>query len=258
MAAQFTLLRINTQGDVPMDFVNVDAPDHSLYEHLREVGNWGEHGEVGTNNYAFYTADGRRMKYEVYFAGNGLNEKQQPNHRANAMAIYGMYHKNGTPDEKCRQFQLKEEWGCRFFVGDIIIRIKKNQPLPDVSVFGDNPLSYIMALRSERCRETPTRQYQNKYADWAERCNPHRQKTEWPGGMMTAAMLEARGYEDSDYSFFIKEGQYFTEEFKDTLNDWAKEAAYPSPGFTMSEQGLVEMPCQKIFRIEEGEKFTDL
>ena len=258
MAAQFTLLRINTQGDVPMDFVNVDAPDHTLYEHLREVANWGEHGEVASHNYAFYTTDGRRMKYEVYFAGSGLLEKQQPNHRANAMAIYGMYHKNGTPDEKCRQFQLKQEWGCRFFVGDIIIRIKKNQPLPDVSVFGTNPLSYIMTLRSEHHRRTPTRQYQRKYEDWEDRCNPHRKKESLGAGIFTAEDFANRGYEEGNYSFFIPSGPYFTEEFKDTLNEWAKEASYPPPGFTFTGGAFYAMTAQKIFNIPEGQNLTDL
>ena len=114
-----------------------------------------------------------------------------------------------------------------------------------------------MALRSERCRKDPTRQYQRKYDDWEDRCNPHRQKESLGAGIFLAEDFENRGYEDSDYSFFCSEGPYFTEEFKDTLNDWAKEAAYPSPGFTISEQGLVEMPGQKIFNIPEGQNLTD-
>ena len=255
-APQFTLLRINTSGDVPVDFVNVDAPDHSLYEHLREVGHW--EGEVSVQNYAFYDAQGKRKKYEVYFAGNGLGEEQQPNHRANAMAIAGMYHKNGTPDENCRQMQLKQEWGCRFFVGDIIIRIKKNQTLPDLTIFGDNPLSYIMSFRAPQFREEPTPQYKRKFPDWEDRCNPHKKKTQMPSGRVSLQMFEDRGYEEGNYSFFCPSGSYCTEEFKDTLNEWAREAAYPPLGWTISAEGIVPLGEQKIFNLLDGRNMTDL
>tara|TARA_R110000764_G_scaffold9073_1_gene29570 strand:+ start:83 stop:298 length:216 start_codon:yes stop_codon:yes gene_type:complete len=71
-------------------------------------------------------------------------------------------------------------------------------------------------------------------------------------------MFEDRGYEEGNYSFFCPSGSYCTEEFKDTLNEWARTAAYPPLGWTISAEGIVPLGEQKIFNLADGRNMTDL
>jgi len=216
----YTLLRIPVSGDVPCEFVNfqADAPEDRLYAHLREVCGWTGDGVssagawVSFNNYKFYDINGKHKSYEVYFCGEGLDLKLQPNHRANAMAGAGMYLPSGSPDEKARQFQLKQAWGCNWFVGDIVIRIKKGQALPDASIYGDNPFKWMLERATPigaTILANPTAQYKSKHTDWFARANLMMYLTDAGTGTQ---------YQRGDYKFHCPDSM--TAEFRDTLFGW--------------------------------------
>ena len=214
----FTILHIPTSGDVPCEFKNVQDDDHNLYDFLRKQSDWQVEGVstcgawVSYHNYKFHSVDGRHLNYEVYFCGEALDLNLQPNHRATAMASMGMYGKNGNPDEKSRQYELKNAWGCNFFYGDIFIRIKKNQPLPDATIYGENPLAFMVAHATEMGREFApvTKAWKRKHQDWFPRANL---------GMMKP--MGQTQWERHDYKFFGQKN--VTQEFKDTLLGWMEE-----------------------------------
>lgn len=216
----YTLIRIPTQGQVPCEFLNfqADEPEDKLYDHLRRECGWTGDGVssagawVSYNNYKFYDINGKHKSYEVYFCGEGLDLNLQPNHRANAMAGAGMYLPSGSPDENSRQFQLKQAWGCNWFVGDIVIRIKKGQVLPDCAIYGENPFKWMLERATPIGPTTlvePTAQYKSKHTDWFPRANLLHHLT--GSGIGTE-------YQRCDYKFHTPVG--LTREYADTLIEW--------------------------------------
>lgn len=213
----YTLIRIPTQGQVPCEFINfqADQPEDKLYEHLRSECGWGKHGWVSHNNYKFYDINGKHKSYEVYFCGEGLDLNLQPNHKANAMAGVGMYLPSGSPDEKARQFHLKQAWGCNWFVGDIVIRIKQGQVLPDCAIYGENPFQWMLTRATPigtTILANPSAQYKAKHTDWFARANLMLQLTDAGTGTE---------YKRSDYKFHTPVG--LTREYADTLLEWMED-----------------------------------
>lgn len=212
---EYTFLRVNHSGEIPCDMIRIVDDDHDLglYDQIRQHAHF--RGEVGYHTYTLYNVEGKRAKYEIYYAGNGLNEKLQPNHRINGMLANSMYLPSGAPDEKCRQFILKQEWGCNWFVGDVLIRLKKNQTLPDVSRCGniiqDTTRDY---LYGNRINDIVPQRYKNKHNDWLFRAS-----LGWTQPFGQAP-------EQYSYPYFCGDSRTLTEEYIEHVKELFESSQY--------------------------------
>jgi hypothetical protein len=214
---EYTFLRVNHSGEIPCDMIRIVDDDHELglYDQIRKHAHFQD--EVGYHTYTLYNVEGKRAKYEIYYAGNGLNEQLQPNHRINGMLANSMYLPSGSPDNKCRQFLLKQEWGCNWFVGDVLIRLKKNQKLPDVSRCGN-----MIEMT------TQDYMYSDRFADTI----PKRYKTEYPDWLMRASlgwkMPCGQSPEQYDYPYFCGNSRTLTEEYVEHVEELLRKARHPN------------------------------
>ncbi len=231
MARQFTLLKIPVLGDAPCEFINCEDEDHNLYQYLRSKTDWsgldaqGWGGsEVRYDNYIFEDSNGKHSSYKVFYAGDGLDRKLQPNHRAIALALNGMYKKLKKyikPLEDSRQYELAEEWGTNLFVGDIVLQLKPNQALPKFGGFTDNPIIHNLYLTSG-LRFDPTPQFKRKYPeDWRQRADAGMKRGSLPSGIISFADIEARGWERYEYKIYC--GSSLTQEYIDQVVEWFPE-----------------------------------
>jgi hypothetical protein len=90
----------------------------------------------------------------MYYDDEGLCKYLPINHVANAMLDCGRFtsKKFDYVDEKSYNQQLKDAWGAFKRVGDIICKIRTGTPIPDCSIFGDNPVSWIHSHKKPNAR----------------------------------------------------------------------------------------------------------
>jgi hypothetical protein len=159
-------LRINADGDIPMDFINLadDVPKLEVWNELKKLcshydADMGERSiYFGTNKYSLWCSDGKRYNVEILYDEEGVSKKLVPNHRMNAMVDAGRFtSKKFDYIGKSRNQEIKECWGSNYFVGDVIIKVVTGKPIPDCSIFGDNPLDFILQ------GHIPNRRMINKY-----------------------------------------------------------------------------------------------
>ena len=101
--------------------------------------------------------DNARREFLVLCDENGLDNRLLPNHRANALVSAGRFTDHnfndiGTRSNRTKNQDLKDSQGCNFFVGDVFILVEKDTVVPDMSIYGDNPLRWVRKFRepSER------------------------------------------------------------------------------------------------------------
>ena len=101
--------------------------------------------------------DNARREFLVLCDENGLDNRLLPNHRANALVSAGRFTDHnfndiGTRSNRTKNQDLKDSQGCNFFVGDVFILVEKDTVAPDMSIYGDNPLEWILEFKepSER------------------------------------------------------------------------------------------------------------
>jgi len=215
---------------------------------------------VSYHNYKFYATNGKHLSYEVYFCGDGLCRNLQPHHRANALTLFGMYKetkKHRTPDEKSRNYQLCKEWGSNFFVGDIVIKLKFGQELPDLSKI-ENPIEFMIMYGDDSlpllCMPDPSPNFKKKYPDdWQQRASGSHKREELGGGVYTMADLENRGWERHNYKLACFRKESLTQEFIDQLTDWCGDWDI---GETLAMMGFPRegMPTEPFFRKEKIKK----
>ena len=215
-------IRINAKGDCPMDFVNLadSVPKHEVWDELKAT--MSHHDDkcritFGTRKYALWCSDGKRYNVEVLFDEDGIHKCLLPNHRMNAMVDAGRFTtKKFDYVGKSHNQDIKEMWGSNYFVGDIIIKVIAGKPIPDCSIFGDNPLVFLKGHKkvSNRMR--------SKYGDSAENViNPFRKKV-MPTGMVTADDFENAPWEVAEYRITSEAGQG-DEEFTAMVKSWMRE-----------------------------------
>lgn len=106
--------------------------------------------DLNLRRYKFWCTDGLRHELLVYCDDEGRDPKAlEPNHRANAMADAGRFvtkDYNWIDDEAHNQ-KYKESQGSNHFFGDIFIVVNSGDPLPDMSIYGTNPLRFITTAK---------------------------------------------------------------------------------------------------------------
>ena len=205
-------LRINTQGDAPMEFINLakDVPKDDTWKVIKEqIGASG----IGVSKYSIWCNDGKRYKVKCLYNDNAMNEHAEPNHRANAMIAAGMYRDNifTNPDLKSYQYQLKDCWGANFMYGDCVFQFREGRPLPDCSIYGENPLHFIFNRGTPDAQHlhglTPPKRFITKHGPSAIMMSSLFVYRAIPNGMVTAQSMETRPYRYREYHLSSKKGE---------------------------------------------------
>jgi hypothetical protein len=104
---------------------------------------------IDGTTFKLWCIDGSRHNIDVVFDEQGLDKSLIPNHRANAAIFAGRFlsREFNHVDVDSNNQQLKDSWGSCFIVGDLICRIPQGTPIPDLNVFGDNPIEFILSSR---------------------------------------------------------------------------------------------------------------
>ena len=150
-------IRYNANGETPMEFVNLadTVPKNEVWDELKKT--MSHHGEgritFARSTYNLWCSDGKRYKVEILFDEDGLHKKLLPNHRFNAMVDLGRFtSKKFNFIGQSRNQDIKESWGSNYFVGDVIVKVTAGRPIPDISIFGDNPIKSILKKKTPNAR----------------------------------------------------------------------------------------------------------
>ena len=97
----------------------------------------------------FWGDDGKRCVFNIFADENGKSKGLPPNHRLNAMVNAGRFTtKSFDTIGPSKNQDLKESSGSNYFVGDVYFEIPAGCPYPDLIIFGDNPINFIMQERT--------------------------------------------------------------------------------------------------------------
>ena len=167
-------LKINANGSIPSEVVDLTGvpKDEVLDELKKNLGHCGMGGSneiyLASSTYTLWCSDGKRYKVEVLYDDDGLHKGLIPNHRGNAMVDLGRFTtKKYDYIGKSPQQSIKDTWGSNYFVGDIFFKITAGRPIPDISIFGDNPIFSIL-----RRTHTPSARMISTYSDFEAMLNP--------------------------------------------------------------------------------------
>ena len=106
----------------------------------------------------FWTDDGKTHYFEVIYDEDRKKKGLPPNHHVNAMIHAARFTtKNFDTVGRSRNQELKDSYGSNYIVGDVYIVVPARCPLPDLLIFGDNPIEFIMQER------TPSTQMKQEY-----------------------------------------------------------------------------------------------
>ena len=192
-------IRINANGDCPMDFVNLasSVPKDEVWDELKAT--MSHHDDkcritFGMRKFALWCSDGKRYNVDVLFDEDGIHKCLAPNHGMNAMVDAGRFNtKKFDFIGKSHNQDIKEMWGSNYFVGDVIIKVITGKPIPDCSIFGDNPIVFL------RSHKKVSNRMRSKYGDSAENViNPFKKKV-MPTGMVTADDFKNAPWEKVGY-----------------------------------------------------------
>ena len=150
-------LKINANSSTPKEVVDLTGvPKDEILEELKKSM---EHCGMGGSNeiflsrstYTLWCSDGKRYKVEVLYDDSGQPKGLVPNHRINAMVDLGRFtSKKFNYIGKSRNQDIKDTWGSNYFVGDVFVKVTAGRPIPDIEIFGSNPLRSIL---SQYCPE---------------------------------------------------------------------------------------------------------
>ncbi len=91
--------------------------------------------------------DDQRHQLSIFMVDDGKSVCLVPKHRANAMADAGRFVTKKFNDigttRSCNQ-DVKDSNGVNYFVGDIVFKVSRGGPIPDPSVFGEDPIKFIL------------------------------------------------------------------------------------------------------------------
>jgi hypothetical protein len=217
----YCYLRFNANGETPMEFVNLadSVPKDETWAELKKTmshykGGGGDTIYLRPVKYTLWCSDGKRYKVEILFDDDGSHKGLLPNLRFNAMVNLGRFTtKSFDYIGKSRQQEIKETWGSNYFVGDVIVKVQEGKPIPDCSIFGENPIKSIFAQR------IPNTRMINKYGrEKAMMMFSPIHKKVMPTGMITADSWENAPWEVSDYHLIPKKGA--DDEYLELLKGW--------------------------------------
>ncbi|MAB39897.1 MAG: hypothetical protein CL525_12505 [Aequorivita sp.] len=216
--AKYSYIRINASGDTPMEFVNL-ADSVTRDEEWNEIKATMSHASDGPiylkpQKFALWCSDGKRYQVEFYYDDDGLAKVLYPNHRFNAMAHAGRFTtKKFDYVGKSKQEELKTWWGSNYAVGDVIVKVQTGKPIPDVSVFGDNPIKFIFQYRDPNARML------SKYGDRATKIMSAFKGKKMPQGLVSLDALENAEWERKEYRINCTKGEQ-DEEYNSLVEDW--------------------------------------
>lgn len=144
----YTLFRVSaTRVDTPTITEMASMVPDEIYELVR---NTLDCDALEGSRFHFWCTDGLRHELVVYCDEERREPKVlEPNHRANAMADAGRFVTrdfNWTDDESTNQ-KMKESQGSNYFFGDVVIVVSGADSLPNISVYGANPLRFIFTIK---------------------------------------------------------------------------------------------------------------
>jgi len=224
----YCYLRFNANGETPMEFVNLadSVPKDKVWDELKKT--MSHKGTIYFHpvKYTLWCSDGKRYKVEILYDDDGLNKKLQPNHRFNAMVNLGRFTtKSFDYIGQSRQQDIKETWGSNYFVGDVIVKVVEGKPIPDCSIFGENPIKSIFT------QYIPNTRMINKYGrEKAIMMFSPIHKKVMPTGMVSADSWENAPWEVKDYHIFHPES--LDDEYIELLKGWGFD---PNPMMSESE-----------------------
>mgnify|MGYP003116257437 FL=1 len=197
--SKHSYIRINAKGDCPMDFVNLadSVPKDEVWNELKATMSHHDKGRIsfGSRKFALWCSDGKRYNVDVLFDDDGIHKCLAPNHVMNAMVDAGRFtDKEFNFIGKSHNQDIKEMWGSNYFVGDVIIKVITGKPIPDCSIFGDNPIVFL------RSHKKVSNKMRRKYGDSAEDViNPFKKKV-MPTGMVSADDFKNAPWEKVGYA----------------------------------------------------------
>ena len=229
LTMKYSYIRINANGDIPMDFVNLDdIKKGEEYEHIRTLfsHHTSEENDVGgkepiyirPEKYSLWCSDGKRYNVAIYFDEDGLSKKLLPNHRINAMVDCGRFtSKKFDYIGKTRNQEIKDTWGSSYFVGDVIIKLPTGKPIPDCSIFGDNPIKHLLSFDNIK----PNTRMINKYG----RENAFMMKCPFATKKRMGSVIDADYWDNPEWEVKIEDYRMMPDpcdntEYKQLLRDW--------------------------------------
>lgn len=200
----YSLLRVSANGSSSnqIEFIGQNLTDTQVREEVelqlrqqaeatakarREIDPQYSDGErfyfSEENTVSVWCCDG--VKHDLTYLADevGRDRGLQPNHVANAIITAGRfvtqdYNITEHPSQNRNQ-SLKESWGSNYCVGDIYFVIPRGQSLPDLAVYGDNPISFIIKMERQRpyhlrCSWGASEEYMALLRSWGS--NPYLSK----------------------------------------------------------------------------------
>ena len=112
---------------------------------------------ISCREYWIWCDDGQRRLVTVYYDEEGLVKHLYPNHRMNALITAGRFttrdfndtvNRTGLAQQRNINQELKDQWGSNFIVGEAICVIDHEHPLPDVNIYGSDPIGFVRSKRT--------------------------------------------------------------------------------------------------------------
>ena len=224
-----SLIRINAKNDpadiwLGVDKENVSTKVIQLMASSATAGagrSSGLPGDVMLESVAllFWCDDGKTHSLEICFDEDGLRKRLPPNHRVNAMIHAARFTtKSFDTVGQSRNQQLKDSWGSNYVVGDVYFKVPLGGPSPDLSIFGNNPINFLMQERKA------SKQMEQRYGneDAVNMLNPRRKKTlpsSFSGNVgQTREMLNNCKWEFVDYHIIANRCD--DDSYKALLGSW--------------------------------------
>jgi hypothetical protein len=231
---KYSLVRINAKTLNPKDITHIEIFQNDFKKfhqnlnslfHMDTEDSWLERG-----TFLLWCEDDKKHYVKMYFDEKGKHKSLVPNHRANAMIDAGRFSTkdfdnidncfvdNYQREARNRNQDLKESWGSNYLVGDVICVIPNRDPLPDFSVFGENPIDFITA------KKTPCDQMKSSHGEELamKMVDTRMKKVGLSSGMYTrhdlALLKENRKWEFVDYHVMPKVG--VDNGYKELLRSW--------------------------------------
>jgi len=181
---QCSLIRINAKNDpediwLGVEKDNVRTKVIQLMTSSATAGagrTSGVPGDVQLESVArlFWCHDGNTHSFEIMLDEDGRRKSLPPNHRVNAMIHAARFTtKSFDTVGQSRNQQLKDTSGSNYVVGDVYFKVPLGGPSPDLSIFGINPIEFLLQER------TASKQMEQRYGKEiaANMLNPRRKKT---------------------------------------------------------------------------------
>lgn len=171
------------------------------------------------NTVSVWCCDGAKHHLSYLADEVGKNRELQPNHVANAIITAGRFvtqdYNTTEHTSQNRNQALKESWGSNYCVGDIFFMIPNGHSLPDFTVYGENPISFIINMELQR----PSESMINEYGELvAKNKIDSRMYRPLRSGLITLEMIENAPWAFIDYHLRCSWGA--SEEYMALLRYW--------------------------------------